>query len=182
MKEKRKARIKKICYTALFTALSVVANIFTLYFGVNSSNAVSFNYTVCFLGGAILGPIWGFLVGACGDALGWLVNSTGGAFNPAVTVVSGLIGVISGLVFMIAKKKGTDKKGKLIVLTIISYLFILLICTNLNTISMYYYYMSAKYSFWAYYVIRMPKQIIFWAINLAISAVVVIPIKKLVKI
>lgn len=180
MKQIKKISVKKLCYCALFTALSVIANVFTLYFGTNSSNAVSFNYTVCFLAGALLGMPYGFIVGICGDVLGWFINSTGGAFNPAITVVTGLIGVLSGLVFYIAKKKG--KGEKFIILTLISYLLILLVCTNLNTVSMYYYYMTAKYSFWPYYMIRMPKQIIFWAINLVLSAIIVKPISKLIKL
>ncbi len=184
MESKTKAQrkglsVKTICYCAVFVALSVVTNVYTVYLSVGNANALSFNYTVCFLAGAFFGPVAGFIVGACGDVLGWLINSTGGAFNPVVTVVSGLIGLIPGLVFMIAKKIGKDKN--VYALTVLSFVFVFLICTNLNTVAMYFYYMSAKYSFWAYYVIRTPKQAIFWAINLACSLVLVKPFKKLIK-
>lgn len=172
--------IKTICYCAVLVALALVANTYTVYIGIGNSNALSFSYTVCFIAGAFFGPLAGFIVGACGDALGWVINPSGGAFNPAIVVVSGLIGVISGVVFLIAKKIG--KQDKLIALTVISFIFIFLICTNLNTVAMYFYYMSGKYSFWAYYAIRTPKQIIFWAINLVCCIVLVKPLKKLLKL
>ena len=179
-KKEKKLNIKTICYCALMTALSVVANIFTVNFSVGGSNAVSFTYTVCFLGGAFFGPLAGFIIGVCGDVLGWLINSSGGAFNPVITLITGLIGVISGLVFFIAKKCG--KGDAVIPLTVISFIFILLICTNLNTVALYFYYMSAKYSFKAYYILRVPKQIVFWAINMIISIILVKPMKKILKL
>ncbi|MGN0767839.1 MAG: folate family ECF transporter S component [Christensenellales bacterium] len=171
--------VKTICYCAVFVALSIVTNVYTVYLSVGNSNALSFNYTVCFLAGAFFGPVAGFIVGACGDVLGWLINSTGGAFNPVVTLVTGLIGLIPGLVFTIARKLGRNKN--VFALTVISFILIFLICTNLNTVAMYFYYMSGKYSFWAYYVVRTPKQAIFWAINLACSLVLVKPFQKLIK-
>ena len=178
--KKKWLSVKNICYCAAFVALSVVTNIFTVYIGVGNSNALSFNYTVCFLAGAFFGPVVGFLAGACGDALGWVINPSGGAFNPAIVVVTGLIGALSGFVFMCAKKTG--KQDKLFALTIISFILIFLVCTNLNTVTTYFYYMSAKYSFGAYYLIRTSKQLIFWAINLVCSLVLVKPFKKLAKV
>lgn len=178
--KKKGLSVKTICYCAVMTALSVVANTFTIYFSVGNSNALSFVYTVCFLSGALLGPFAGFIVGVCGDVLGWLINNTGGAFNPVITLVSGLIGLISGLVFFVAKK--IKKENALIPLTVISYVLILLICTNLNTFAMYYYYMTAKYSLKAYYIIRMPKQVVFWAINMVLGILLIKPLKKILKL
>lgn len=182
MKSKREYNglsVKMIAYCAIFVALSVVANTFTVYIGIGGSNALSFVYTVCFLSGATLGPLGGFITGVCGDVLGWLINPSGGAFNPAISLISGLIGLVSGLTFFVAKKTG--KGEKTIIPTIISFVLIWLVCTNLNTVALYFYYMSAKYSFWAYYAIRTPKQLIFWAINFALSLALVKPVKKLVK-
>lgn len=179
--KKKGLTVKTICYAAAFVALSVVANVFEVYLGVNASNKMSLNYTVCFFAGAFLGPFVGFIVGVLGDVLGYLINGAGGAFNPAITVVTGLIGVISGLVYLVAKKLGKGDKD--LILTVISYVGIFLICTNLNTVSMYFYYMSGKYdSFWAYYVVRTPKQLIFWAANLALCVLLVKPFKKILKI
>lgn len=179
--KKKGLAVKVICYAAAFVALSVVTNVFEVYLGVNASNKLSFNYTVCFFAGAFLGPFVGFIVGALGDVLGYLINPAGGAFNPAITVVTGLIGTISGLVFWIAKKRGKGEKD--ILLTVLSYVLILLVCTNLNTLSMYFYYMSGKYStFWAYYIVRTPKQMIFWAANLVVSVLLIKPLKKVIRV
>lgn len=179
--KKKGLSVKVICYAAAFVALSVIANVFEVYLGVNASNKLSFNYTVCFFAGAFLGPFVGFIVGVLGDILGYLINGAGGAFNPAITVVTGLIGTISGLVFYVARK--VKKEDKDIILTVISFVLILLICSNLNTVAMYFYYMSAKYAtFWAYYIVRIPKQMIFWAVNLVLCVLLIKPLKKVIKI
>lgn len=179
--QKKGLTVKTICYAAAFVALSVVANVFEVYLGVNSSNKLSFNYTVCFFAGAFLGPFVGFIVGVLGDVLGYLINGAGGAFNPAITVVTGLIGAISGTVYLVAKKLGKGDKD--IVLTVISFILIFLVCSNLNTVAMYFYYMTAKYAtFWAYYVVRIPKQLIFWAANLVLCVLLIKPFKKILKI
>ena len=178
--KKKGLSVKVIAYSAAFVALSVVTNVFTVHLGVGASNALSFTYTVCALAGALLGPLPGFIVGAAGDALGWLINPSGGAFNPFIVLITGLIGLISGVVFWAFRKKRFAWKD--ILLTVLSYVFILLICTNLNTLAMYYYMFSAKYSLGAYYVIRVPKQIIFWAVNLILTSLLIVPLRKIAKI
>jgi ECF transporter S component (folate family) len=177
---KRGLSIKLICYCALFTALSVLANTYTICLGVGNSNQLGFGYTVCFLSGAICGPAGGFIAGICGDVLGWLLNPSGGAFNPVITLSTGLIGLISGLTFLIAKK--LKKENGTVTLTMIAYAFIFLICTNLNTVAIYFYYMSGVYSFWAFYAVRVPKQVIFWAVNMVVSMALLKPLKLLIKL
>lgn len=178
-KKKSVLTVKTIAYSAVFVALCVVANAFQIPLGVGGSNMLSLTYTVCVLAGALLGPLPGFIVGAAGDALGWLINPAGGAFNPVITLVTGLIGLIAGLVFWTMRKKTFAWKD--IVLTVVAYVFVLLICTNLNTLAMYFYFFSEKYSLGAYYLIRVPKQIIFWALNLILTAVLIVPLKKILK-
>ena len=178
-KKRRGLPVKIIAYSAVFVALSVVTNIFTVHLGVSASNALSFTYTVCFLGGALLGPLPGFIIGACGDVLGYLIMPSGGAFNPFISLVSGGIGLISGLVYLAAKRMGKGDKD--ILLTVVSFLLILLVCTNLNTVALYFYMFSGKYTFWAYYVIRTPRQILFWALNLVLSLLLIKPLRKLLK-
>lgn len=181
--------VKTICYCAVLVALSVIANTFTVYFNFAGSNALSFSYTVCFIGGAFFGPFAGFLIGACGDLIGWLINPAGGAFNPLITVTSGLLGMIPGLVFLIAEKvcKEKSKFDKLLpVWTVLSFLFTWLICTNLNTVIFFYSYIygkSMKYTaLGAYYIYRIPFQTLFWAINLVLSFLLVYSLKKLLKL
>ena len=184
-----KLSVKTICYCAVLVALSVIANTFTVYFNFAGSNALSFTYTVCFLAGAFFGPFAGFLVGACGDLIGWLINPAGGAFNPLLTLTSGLLGLIPGIVFMVVKKfSGKLKKPDrfLPLWTAASFILVWLICTNANTAIMYYFYIagfSKKYTtLIAYYVYRIPFQTLFWAINLVCSALLVVPLKKILKL
>ena len=181
--------VKTICYCAVLVALSVIANIFTVYFNFAGSNALSFSYTVCFIGGAFFGPFAGFIVGACGDLIGWLINPAGGAFNPLITLTSGLLGLLPGLVFFLAKRLVRDKKKfdrLLPVWTVVSFVLTWLVCTNLNTVIFFYSYIygkSMKYSaLGAYYIYRIPFQTMFWAINLALSLLLVYPLKKLLKL
>ncbi|MBO4539410.1 MAG: folate family ECF transporter S component [Clostridia bacterium] len=184
-----KLSVKAICYCAVLVALSVIANTFTVYFNFAGSNALSFTYTVCFLAGAFFGPFAGFIVGACGDLIGWLINPAGGAFNPLLTLTSGLLGLIPGIVFMVVKKfSGKLKKPDrfLPLWTAISFVFVWLVCTNANTAIMYYFYIagfSKKFtSLIAYYVYRIPFQTLFWSINLVCSALLIVPLKKMLKL
>ena len=185
----KKLSVKVICYCALLVALSVIANTFTVYFNFAGSNALSFTYTVCFLAGAFFGPFAGFLVGACGDLIGWLINPSGGAFNPLIVFTSGLLGLIPGIVFMIVKKffgKSKNYDRMLPIWTLVAFVFMWLICTNLNTVIVFYMYISGvskKYTaLGAYYIYRTPFQTLFWAINLALSLALVVPLKKLIKV
>ncbi len=181
--------VKKICYIAVFVALSVIANTFTVYMNVSGSNALSFTYTVDFLAGALLGPLAGFLTGLLGDLLGWFINSSGGAYNPFLSLTSGLLGLLPGLVFL-GYEKIFEKKKKYILfmplVCVVSFLSVWAVCTNLNTFLMYVYYIagkSKKYtSFSAYYIYRIPVQTLFWAINMILSACMIVPMKKLLKL
>ncbi len=191
VKPKRRYRmpVKTLCYCALLVALGVIANTFTIYFNFAGSNALAFTYTVCFIAGAFFGPFAGFIVGACGDVIGWLINPAGGAFNPLLTLTSGLLGLIPGLVFFIAKKLLKDKKKYdrfFPVFAVASYVLVWAVCTNLNTVIFFYSYIygkSLKYSaFGAYYVYRIPFQTLFWACNLVLSVLLGYPLKKILKL
>ena len=66
---------KKIALAALFAALSVVVNVFSV--DVGTSNKIAFTYTVCFFAGYLMGGLPAFLVAFLGDALGYLINPQG---------------------------------------------------------------------------------------------------------
>ncbi|MCR4661823.1 MAG: folate family ECF transporter S component [Clostridia bacterium] len=175
-KNKKIFTVKMISYTAMFAALSVITNIFTININIGGSNAISLTYTICFLAGALLGPIQGLVVGLIGDLLGFLIHPSG-VFNPIITVSTGLIGLLSGLVFLLLRKM--DFKFSLIVKTIISFILILGICTSLNTIGIWVYVLSSKYTLPAYFALRTVKQLPFWAINLGICIALIYPLTKI---
>lgn len=86
----------KVAYLGVFTALSVVVNVFSVPLG---DLQLSFTFTVCFLAGTLFGGIGGLVVGAVGDLLGVLIQG----YAPLwfVTVNTACIGLISGMVMNI---------------------------------------------------------------------------------
>ena len=122
---------KRIAYLGIMTALAVITNIFSVT--VNSgANSISFNYVICSLAGVFFGPISGGIVGLLGDLVGCLIAPKG-PFNPFVMLSSALIGVLSGLAFMIPKVNVYLK-------LLIAYVFIFVVCTlGFNTFGLWFY-------------------------------------------
>lgn len=163
---------KRIAYLGIMTALAVITNIFSVT--VNSgANSISFNYVICSLAGVFFGPISGGIVGLLGDLVGCLISPKG-PFNPFIMLSSALIGVLSGLAFMIPKVNVYLK-------LLIAYLFIFVICTlGFNTFGLWFYYAKGKKSFWVYLIGRAPFQAINIVINIAITYALYFPLKKFV--
>lgn len=173
---KRYFTVKRIAYTALFAALAVIANSFTVYlpFMGASSNAVSFTYLVCALAGAFLGPVCGGLVGGIGDLLGWLINSSGGAFNIFITLGSILLGVIPGLVHKIPKLPA-------IVKILIAYAIVFVVCMcGVNTFGIWFYYIRGAKTYFVYLAGRIATQSIIMAINIVLTCLMYYPLRKYV--
>ena len=173
---KRYFTVKRIAYTALFAALAVIANSFTVYlpFMGASSNAVSFNYLVCALAGIFLGPVCGGIVGGVGDILGWLINSSGGAFNVFITLGSVLLGVIPGLVHKIPKLPP-------IVKILIAYAIVFVVCMcGVNTFGIWFYYIRGAKTYFVYLLGRIATQSIIMAINIVLTCLTYYPLAKYV--
>jgi ECF transporter S component (folate family) len=163
---------KRIAYLGIMTALAVITNIFSVT--VNSgANSISFNYVICSLAGVFFGPISGGIVGLLGDLVGCLIAPKG-PFNPFIMLSSALIGVLSGLAFMIPKVNVYLK-------VLIAYVFIFVVCTlGFNTFGLWFYYAKGKKSFWVYLIGRVPFQAINIVINIAITYALYFPLKKFV--
>ena len=173
---KRYFTVRRIAYTALFAALAVIANSFTVYlpFMGASSNAISFNYLVCALAGIFLGPVCGGIVGGVGDILGWLINSSGGAFNVFITLGSVLLGVIPGLVHKIPKLPP-------IVKILIAYALVFVVCMcGVNTFGIWFYYIRGAKTYFVYLLGRIATQSIIMAINIVLTCLTYYPLAKYV--
>ncbi len=173
---KRYFTVRRIAYTALFAALAVIANSFTVYlpFMGASSNAVSFNYLVCALAGIFLGPVCGGIVGGVGDILGWLINSSGGAFNVFITLGSVLLGVIPGLVHKIPKLPPVVK-------ILIAYAIVFVVCMcGVNTFGIWFYYIRGAKTYFVYLLGRIATQSIIMAINIVLTCLTYYPLAKYV--
>lgn len=161
---KKMSGARKIAYTAVFVALSVVANMFSV--PLTGSNYLSFTYLVCFLAGIYLGFVPGLAVGFLGDLLGHLLMPYG-AYNPFVALSSTLLGVIPALVWRIPKLKRADK---LLLATVAC----AIVCTaGLNTLGLWYFYAKTSKTFWVYLGGRVPFQLIMVAVNYVLTYVVV---------
>ena len=181
-KKKRVFTTKMVAYTAMFLALSTVCNCdFPL--GMINSLKITVSYLPNFLAGALLGPLPGFLCGFFGDLFGCFLFPQG-EINPVILLSSGLLGLIPGVVFRLFR--GKDKSVRYpVVAAIVSVIAVFLICTNLNTLAFYLFYIKGnpKYeSFWAYYVYRTPKQVVIWAVNAFLCVLLYLPLKKLIKL
>ncbi|NLL56764.1 MAG: folate family ECF transporter S component [Clostridiales bacterium] len=172
---------KLIAYIAVLTALSALANIFTVILG-GGAFAVSFAYIPAFIAGAFINPLAGLLTGMLGDLLGCIIAPKG-AINPIILVTSGLLGFIPGMVFWIARKNDMDLTKYSYALTAVSFILLLIICLPLNTIGLYlFYFMARGRTLAAVFGLRMPKQTIILAVNFIIVVVLQKPISKLIKI
>jgi ECF transporter S component (folate family) len=180
-KRQKTIGVKAIAYISVLTALSALANIFTVPLG-GGSFAISFAYIPAFIAGAFINPLGGFLTGILGDLLGCIIAPKG-AINPIILVTSGLLGLIPGLVFWIAKSRKIDTVRYSYVLTSISFILLLIICIPLNTIGLYLFYFRTKgKALGAVFALRMSKQSIILAFNFIITVIIQKPISKLIKI
>lgn len=161
----------RIAICAMFTALAVIANIFTIDTGLRYF-VISLVAIPCFFAGVLLGPIEGFLVGMISDLLGCLIHPIG-PFMPLITLSTGLFGLIPGLIFHCFK-------GNLYVKAVISFFLCLIICTaGLNTVACWLMYAKGKKTFWVYLGVRFPFQSIVSVINAVISIALLLSLRRI---
>ena len=88
---------KKIAIVAVFTALSVVTNMFLemRIFDIQFSLTIFFSAIT----GLFLGPLAGFCACVLGDFIGYVFNSWGQLYLPWVGLSTGLFAFIAGLMF-----------------------------------------------------------------------------------
>ncbi len=153
------SKTHKITYTAILSALSVVANIFSIQI-LGTSNYLSFAYIPTFIAGIYLGVWAGGMVGLVGDILGCLIMPQG-AWNPIITLATMLLGVIPALVWKATANTNWNNVFKLI----LSLVLTCLICTSgLNTLGLWLMYGNGK-GYWVYLIARLPFQLIMVAVN-----------------
>ncbi len=86
-------RVRSMCVTAIFIAVSMVLEFFSIDIGFAKIN---FAFLAIAVIGMLFGPTVGFTAGLACDVVGFLVHPTG-AFLPVYTLVAGLQGVIYGI-------------------------------------------------------------------------------------
>ncbi len=86
-------RVRSMCVTAVFIAVSMVLELFSIDIGFAKIN---FAFLAIAVIGMLFGPTVGFAAGLACDIVGFMVHPTG-AFLPIYTLVAGLQGVIYGV-------------------------------------------------------------------------------------
>ena len=163
---------KKIAYIAVLVAINLVLN--PLGIDIGYATKLSFTYIPCFIAGIFMGPFAGFLVGAIGDGLGFLISPKG-VWLPLITLASGLMGLIPGILC------SPKIKLHIFIKIAISLMIVFIVCTaGLNTYAIYRVYSGGE-TFFAYLIYRMTMgQPIIFAINAAAIYLLYYPLKKLV--
>lgn len=146
----------RIAYTAVLTALCVIANVFDIK--VSDAFQISLVATVGFVSGYLLGGGYGFAACFIGDLIGAIINPHG-AYNPIIGIGTGLWGLIPGLVFSFPK--GNDYL-KLVISFLISSV---VISGIVNTLGIYLMYGLGKA-----YLAGYPWKLAMAAVNFALSA------------
>lgn len=165
----------RIAYTALFTAIGVLFNVYTI--NPTRNLAISFISIPALLAGIMLGPISGFAVGILADLLGCII-APHGPFMIMLSISAGLFGFIPGVIFLVFRLHPHLKIA-------ISYIITLVLCTCfLNTFDLWITYNKGKTSFWLYLVPRLPWQLINSVINWILATFLFIALQraKIIKI
>lgn len=153
---------KQIALAGLFTALLVIANIFTIQM-IPPYFVISLVLTISFIAGLFLGPINSFIVCILADLIGCLIHPLG-PYNILVGLSSGMIGLIFGFI------KKIEKPNALTIANL--YIIVTLICTCfLNTMGLWLMYAVGKKTFFVYLSVRLPWQLITSGINCSLSMI-----------
>lgn len=90
-----------LVFSSILVAISVTGKMFAFNIGLDIR--ISYENLPTVMSGIIFGPLVGFAVGICSDLCGCL--AVGYAVNPVITLGAGLIGLTSGTVSLLFKKK-----------------------------------------------------------------------------
>ena len=126
------SNLRKITLAAMLASISIILTRFVsvvIPLGGFPSLSIDLGSVPILIGGIILGPIFGGIVGLVSDLIGFIINNRGGIFHFGFTLNAILTGVIAGLLY--GKVKFKNKK---IVVSLIIGAFVLF--------SLYYFNIS----------------------------------------
>lgn len=157
-----------VAFSGILIALGIVLNMFvSIPLGAYK---LTLSYTITYIAGHFMGPIFGALVGGLGDAISCFYH--GYAPDPVLLVGNIFIGLISGGIQLLSRLSPTKKRawhGYLwTILTFVA--FYCTVTVFWNTWGTWRLYANGR-SFFVYLAARLPAQTVTWAINLAISLV-----------
>lgn len=125
-KSSKKISTKQLVTAALFIALALVVKPFEIYI----LPVARFNFVAvpAIMAAIMLGPWWGAGVAFIVDLLGFMImDKSGMALNPIVTLANVMIAFLPGVVFAVSKKQENVKKLKYNILNVVCYLVLLVL-------------------------------------------------------
>lgn len=152
----------KLTTAALFLAVSVILSFISI--PLTNVIEIRFNQIAIASAGIVLGPVFGTIIGAAADILGYFVKPTG-AFFPGFTISYALTGFLFG--FLLRKNKSVRN---VVIAQVIVTVFIGL---GLNTL-----WLSILYGtpFKALFIMRLPKECIMLPINIVALSLLLKPL------
>lgn len=123
-REQSRRLLEATVMTAIFTAMAVVLKSITkVTVPIMGSGGLVINFAgiFSFFPAILYGPIYGGVSSALCDILGWVINPSGGAYNPVFTVVAFLGGATKGVIWMVFTKKLINKN---VIKTVLLCLFV----------------------------------------------------------
>jgi ECF transporter S component (folate family) len=159
MQKKKLFTLKALVMAAMFVALSIVfARMFSIR--VSEGLRLSFGQTPIILAGILLGPWWGLIVGVVADVTGFMIAPMG-AYIPGLTLTSGLIGLIPGLIYKYVIKNNIT--WALIVSVVIDMLIV-----NGLLATFFLALVYSKRTFEAWLIARMPVELVMIVVQVVI--------------
>ena len=171
MQKKKFFNTRDLVVASLFIALSIVfARLFSIR--VSEGLRLSFGQTPIILSGILLGPVWGLIVGALADVVGFVVAPMG-AYIPGLTLTSALVGLIPGLIYRYIFKKN------MILAIVVSVIIDMLLVNGLLAtwfLSMVY----SKRSFMVWFSTRIPVELVMCVVQSLVTISLGVALKKTV--
>ena len=159
---------KKAAMLAVFTALSVVVNCFSL--DVGASNKIAFTYTVCFFAGQMLGALPAFCVAFAGDAIGYLLNPVGvyWLYGLSLGVYAAIVGAVLNVPFGKGRAAPYVKAACALVLGFVAVTVLLNSAVNYLYLKTFVWQAEGGKAFLVYLGGRLAFQSVVYAVNAAI--------------
>lgn len=167
--------IKCIVTIGMLLAAAVVLDGFG---SIRIGDAVKINFTFLPLSmiGILFGPVAGFFAGLLTDIIGYLVNPVG-AFIPWLVLITGLEGLIYGMVLY---NVSGEKTVKTVIRIVAARFAVCAICNlTLNTMALYSFGFITGESLGALIYARLATNIITFCLGSYMMMAVLLPVKQL---
>ena len=159
---------KKAALLAVFIALSIVVNCFSV--DVGTSNKIAFTYAVCFFAGYLMGGLPAFGIAFIGDAVGYLINPVGvyWLFGVTLGVYAFLMGAVMNAPVGNGRAAAYIKAAAALAIGYLLVTVLLNSAVNYLYVKIFIWEGEAREAFLVYLGGRLAFQSIVYAVNLAV--------------